>query len=92
MVNVPVVTTLATALPLMVPISALETAAERPGPPCTRPVSPRAISTNTSPVPIFIKIMPKRAKRKMYSTATPIGTPKKPSVERNSVEVSRARS
>ena len=62
-VNVPVVTTLATALPERDPMKALETAAVLAGPPRVRPATRFARAISRAPPPATSRNAPKSTKR-----------------------------
>ena len=82
MVKVPVVTTLATALPEREPMRALATAAVLAGPPLVLPAIRSANPMRRAPPPAISRREPKRTKRYTKSADTPRGTPQIPSVER----------
>ena len=63
MVKVPVVTTLATALPDREPMNALATAAVLAGPPRVLPATRSARPMRSAPPPATSKTAPKRTKR-----------------------------
>ena len=89
MVKVPVVTTLDTPLPEMVPIRALEATAASAGPPVTRPVAVSARFTKNWPAPLFSRNAPKRMNIKINVALTLIAEPKTPSVPRYRNEIRR---
>ena len=60
----PVDTVLAMAEPETVPVSAEAMTATNPGPPATRPATPRAMSTTKSPAPDRTKKAPNRMNMK----------------------------
>ncbi len=62
-VNVPVVTTFATALPESEPMKALATAAVLAGPPRVRPAIRLAMAMRSAPPPATSSTAPKRTKR-----------------------------
>ncbi len=63
MVNVPVVTTLATALPDSEPMNALATAAVLAGPPLVRPATRSASAIRSAPPPAMSSTAPKKTNR-----------------------------
>jgi hypothetical protein len=65
MVNWPVVTTLATPLPLIVPIRPEEITATLAGPPRLWPTAPRDTSVNSRIMPARSRNAPNRMNRKM---------------------------
>jgi hypothetical protein len=82
MVKVPVVTTLATALPERDPMNALATEAVLAGPPRVFPATRSASPNRRAPPPATSSTAPKRMKRYTKSADTPSGTPQMPSVVR----------
>ena len=82
MVNVPVVTTFATALPERDPMKALATAAVFAGPPWLPPATRSARPISNPPPPAMSRRAPNRTNRYTKSADTPRGTPHTPSVER----------
>ena len=72
MVNEPVPTTLATAVPLILPINPLEMTATFAGPPCLCPASAIARSLNNLPMPDFARKAPNKINRKIKVTEAPI--------------------
>ena len=88
-VNVPVVTTLATALPDNEPMKALATAAVLAGPPRVFPAIRLAMAMSNAPPPAVSSTAPKRTKRYTKSADTWRGIPQMPSVERYRCSISR---
>lgn len=81
-VNVPVVTTLATALPDREPMNALATAAVLAGPPRVRPATRSARPMRSAPPPATSSTAPNSTNKYTKSADTPSGTPHIPSVDR----------
>ena len=65
MVKAPVVTTLATAEPLMEPKKALDRTATLAGPPLEEPARARAKSLKNCPIPDLARTAPNRTNKKM---------------------------
>ena len=80
--NEPVPTTLATAVPLMLPMKPLEMTATLAGPPCLCPASAIAKSLNSLPIPDFAKNAPNKINKKIKVTEAPMADEYKPSVFR----------
>ena len=81
-VNVPVVVTLATELPEIVPITALDRTAALAGPPRVPPATAMARSRKNLPAPVRSKIAPYKINSSTNLADTPKGIPKMPSVVR----------
>ncbi len=81
-VRLPVVTTLATALPESEPMMALAMAAVLAVPPRVRPVMRDESPIRSSPPPAASSTAPKSTNRYTKSAETPSGTPQIPSVDR----------
>src|SRR5699024_10344484 len=81
-VNVPVVTALATELPEIDPIIPDETTAAFAGPPLNEPTSDIAKSMNIRPAPVTSRKAPNRIKINTYCAETVIGVPKIPSLDK----------
>ena len=79
---VPVVATLATALPLTVPNEAEATVAIFAAPPMVRPETSRARSMKVSPPPVRSSIAPNSTKAAMIVEAMPVSEPQTPMSER----------
>src|SRR5699024_1303679 len=77
-VKTPVVTTLAVALPLTLPINPLPKLLTLAGPPRTPPNAPNARSTKTSPTPDLAKKAPNKTNMKTIVAATSNGIPNIP--------------
>ena len=77
-VNTPVVATFAMALPEIVPISALETTAIKPGPPRYLPTRLFENSIKNVPAPEASKKDPNSTKRNTYVAEIVIGSPNMP--------------
>src|SRR5665648_1304024 len=73
MVKLPVVTTLATELPLIEPIKPLAITATLAGPPVVCPARAIAMSIKNLPIPVLFSTAPKRIKRKTKEADTPKG-------------------
>ncbi len=91
MVNVPVPTTLATALPEIVPNKALAMTAVFAGPPVILPVIESASFSRYCPIPHSLSTEARKMKRTTNSAEAPSGAPKIPSRESPSVEAMRPR-
>ena len=78
--DAPTVATLATALPVMVPMSAEPTTATFAGPPRIRPIASIARSAKKRAPPAAFKTFPNRMKSTMMVVATASGEPKTPLV------------
>src|SRR3990172_10206207 len=79
MVNTPVVTTLATDEPEIMPVIPDETTAALAGPPRNLPSSEKATWMKKLPAPAFSSSAPNRTNRKMNWVDTPSATPNTPS-------------
>lgn len=84
MVKVPVVATLATALPLNEPVSADEITATWAGPPRRRPAAASARSLNSAVAPLTLRKAPNRINTTMAVEAVDRVMPKIPSPVMNS--------
>ena len=80
---VPVVATLATALPLIIPINALAITATFAGPPGLCPTSVSEKSLINLLNPLYFKNAPNNTKINIYVALTPIPTPKIPWLPQN---------
>ena len=80
--NIPVVTTFAAPLPLIMPISALEMTATFAGPPGLSPAMELEKSLKNCPIPVWLISEPKKINKKIYVVATPNATPNTPSCPR----------
>src|SRR5690606_13291704 len=80
MVKVPVVVTLATELPDMVPMTVLDNTAALAGPPRVLPATAMARSRKNLPAPVRSKIAPYKMNSSTNLAETPKGMPKMPSV------------
>ncbi len=90
MVNDPVATTFATALPAIDPINPLATTAVFAGPPENRPVIEYDMLMKKLPAPVLARNAPKRMNMNTKVDATPVGRPNIPSVVRDSVVAIRS--
>ena len=90
MVITPVLATLATALPEMLPNSALATTAAFAGPPRYLPMVACASFRKISPPPVTNSICPNRMKANTTMIAMRSGAPNRESVPRNSRLISRS--
>ena len=89
MVNAPVVTTLLTALPLIVPNNALVTTETFAGPPADFPAMERAKSLINCPVPVFSINVAKIRNRLSTPATVPTLDPNSPSLVNKSWEAIR---
>ena len=79
----PVVATLATAEPLIMPIRPEASTATFAGPPGVWPTSVSEKSLINLEKPLYFKYAPNKTKRKIYVAETPIPVPKTPCVPQN---------
>ena len=89
MVIVPVVATLATAEPLIIPISAEASTATFAGPPGERPTSVSAISLINWEKPEYLRKAPKSTNTKIYVAETLAPVPRMPPVSQTSALMTR---
>ena len=80
MVKIPVATTFATALPLIVPKRALATISALAAPPARRPTSRSAASMKSCPPPVAEYTTPNRMKYQTKFTEVSVVTPRMPCV------------